>query len=77
MSTLAHLLTLAAAAKLLPNHPHPSALWRWSRRGLRARNGQVIHLQHVRLGGRVYTSEEWLSDFGRKLAENDTAEAAR
>lgn len=73
MSSLANLLTLAAAARLLPNKPHPSALWRWARRGLRARNGQIVFLQHTRLGGRVYVTEEALADFGRKLAEADVA----
>ena len=73
MSTTAHLLTLAAAAKLLPHRPHPSALWRWARRGLRARNGSIVRLEHFRIGGRIYTTEAALEAFGRALAQADLA----
>ena len=73
MSTALHLLTLAAAAKLLPDPPHPSALWRWARRGLRARDGSLIRLEHFRIGGRIYTTEAALEAFGRALAEADVA----
>ena len=71
MSYALHLLTLTAAAKLLPHHPHPSAIWRWARRGLRARNGSIIRLEHVRLGGKIYTTEAALEAFGKALAEAD------
>jgi hypothetical protein len=74
VNTTAHLLTLAAAAKLLPHRPHPSALWRWARRGLRARNGSVIRLEHVRLGGRIFVTADALATFGQRLAEADVEE---
>jgi len=71
MSALGRLLTLAAAARLVPHRPHPSALWRWGRRGLRARNGTTVRLGLVRYGGRLYTTAEALEAFGRELARND------
>ena len=65
------LLTLGEAAKLLPNRPHASALWRWCRRGLKSRGGRVVRLAHLRIGGRLYVRREDLEAFGRKLAEAD------
>ena len=73
MSTTAHYLSLAAAAKTLPGRPHPSALWRWARRGLRARDGRRIRLRHLRFGGRLYVTPEALEQFGLQLAEADVA----
>lgn len=76
MSAAAHpnasgFLSLVDAANLLPHRPHPTALWRWARRGLRARDGRLIRLAHVRLGGRVYVTREAIEEFGRRLAEAD------
>ena len=52
------LLSLSAAAKLVPGPPHVSTLWRWARRGI---NG--CHLRHVWVGRKVYTAEVWLREF--------------
>lgn len=30
-----------------------------------------MRLQHVRLGGRLYTTERWLEEFGQRLANAD------
>ena len=64
-------LTLCEAAKDLPalngRRPHSSSLWRWCRRGLRG-----VHLEYVRLGGRICTSSEALSRFANALAAADT-----
>jgi len=76
MSTLDKLLTCAAASRLLPGRPHPSTIWRWARRGLRARDGRIIHLEHVRLGSRVYVTVQALERFGRAMARADVAEAS-
>lgn len=65
------LLSCAAAARLLPNKPSPSAIWRKMREGQRARNGEVIRLSHVRHGRQLFTTENDLSDFSRRLAEAD------
>jgi hypothetical protein len=65
-------LDFTAAAKVLPNRPHPATIWRWARKGVVVRGGaKRIHLQHVRAGGRVLTTREWLETFMRELAEAD------
>lgn len=64
-------LTLTEAARLTPRRPTAGTIWRWARRGVRARDGRTIRLQHVRVGGRVYTSEQWLRSFFAELAEAD------
>jgi len=68
----AALLTLSQAAQTLPHRPHPSALWRWARRGLRTRHGNVVRLRHVRIGKRIFVTREDLEAFGRAVAEADT-----
>lgn len=66
-------LTLAEAAQLTPRRPTAGTLWRWARRGVRARDGRSIRLRHVRVGGRVYTTEQWLHEFFEELAAADLA----
>jgi hypothetical protein len=68
-----HKIDLADAAKLVPGHPHASTLWRWSRRGIKARDGSRVRLEHVRLGGKVFTSREAIERFGAALAAADAA----
>ena len=66
------LITLSAAARLLPSHPHASSLWRWCRRGIRVRGtGEVIRLEHRRYGSKVFTSAAALEQFGTALAAAD------
>jgi hypothetical protein len=52
------LLTLADAAKLLPDRPSVCTLWRWRTRGARGRK-----LESIALSGKVYTSVEALQRF--------------
>jgi len=52
------LLTLSAAASLLPGRPSISTMWRWRTKGARGRR-----LESVTLGGKVYTSAEALQRF--------------
>ncbi len=66
-------LTLSQAAQLLPGRPSACAVWRWGRKGIKARGGERVKLQHIRLGGRVYTRSDWLEEFGKRLAEADVA----
>jgi hypothetical protein len=68
---LDELIPLAQAARRLPNRPHVSALWRWCRLGIRGRGGDRVRLEHTRIGMRLYTTEAWLADFGRRLEEAD------
>lgn len=64
-------ITLGQAARLLPGHPSPSSLWRWCRRGVKARNGERIRMRHVRVGGKLYIQANWLDEFSKRLAEAD------
>ena len=64
-------LTLTQAAKLAPGRPHASSLWRHCRKGCKARSGERIHLEHVRFGGRVYTTAGAIERFSEKLARAD------
>jgi hypothetical protein len=66
-------LTLTQAAQSLPGRPHVSALWRWCRRGVKARSGERVRLQHVRVGGKLYTTHAWIDAFGEQLASADAA----
>lgn len=66
-------ITLSEAAALAPRPPTAGAVWRWARRGLPTSDGRRIHLRHVRVGGRVYTTEQWLHQFFEELAAADLA----
>jgi hypothetical protein len=46
-------------------------MWRWCRRGVLARTGDRIRLEHVRVGGKLFTRPEWVQDFGHRLAQAD------
>jgi len=65
-------ITLTQAAKLTPGRPSTNCLWRWCRRGVIARNGERIRLEHVRIGGKLFTQRRWLEEFGRRLASADS-----
>ncbi len=67
------LLTLTQAAKIAPGRPSSNCLWRWCRRGVLSRAGDRVYLQHIRVGGMVYTRSDWLEEFGQTLAEADAA----
>ena len=71
MHELSERITLGQAARLLPGHPSPSSLWRWCRRGVKARNGEQIRMRHVRVGGKLYIQANWLDEFSKRLAEAD------
>ena len=64
-------ISLTQVAKLAPGRLSTNCVWRWCRRGVKSRTGDRVHLQHVRLGGMIYSTREWLNDFGRQLAEAD------
>ncbi|MEI7837955.1 MAG: DUF1580 domain-containing protein [Planctomycetota bacterium] len=64
-------ITLTQAAKRAPGRPSINCIWRWCRKGVLARDGQRVRLEHVRIGGKLYTTEAWLIQFGRSLAEAD------
>lgn len=64
-------ITLGQAAQLAPTRPSANAVWRWCRRGLKARSGKRVYLKHVRVGGRVFTTAEDVNRFFVELAEAD------
>lgn len=72
-SPLSSLISLAEGAQHVPGRPTANCLWRWCRRGVLARDGSRIRLEHVRVGGRVMTSLEWIREFSERLAESDAA----
>jgi hypothetical protein len=53
-----HLLSMTAAAKLLPGRPNVATLWRWRTAGCRGHR-----LETILFGGRRYTSREAISRF--------------
>ena len=65
------MITLSQAAKLAPGRPHASTIWRWCRRGVLSRNGERIRLEHIRMGGKIFTKAIWVEAFGRQLAAAD------
>lgn len=69
----AEYLTLGKAAQESPGRQSANCIWRWARKGVLARTGERVRLQHVRVGGKIYTTREWLAEFGRRLAEADTS----
>lgn len=64
-------LTLHQAATLVPGETSANCIWRWCRKGVLARTGHRLRLQHVRIGGKLYTTAGWVSEFGQLLAEAD------
>ena len=68
-----HALTFAQAAKLLPKGTegrriHPTTIWRWARRGVRAADGTRIRLRITKIGGRNYVVLQELENFFRQLS---------
>lgn len=65
-------LTLTQASAVTPGRPSPSAMWRWARKGVKARTGERILMRHVRAGGRVFVTRAWILDFVEALASRDS-----
>lgn len=70
-------LSLSEVCKAVPpiegRHIHASAAWRWCRRGVLARNGQRIRLEHTRFGRRVVVPHDAIQRFLDALAAADAA----
>lgn len=66
-------LTLSQAAAIAPGRPSVHSIWRWARKGVKARAGHKLYLDHVRIGGTIYTRKDWLFGFFRELAQADKA----
>jgi len=65
-------ITLTEAAKITPGRPSTNCLWRWCRRGVMSRSGQRVRLEHVRIGGKIFTTARWVEEFGK--ATDDTTQ---
>lgn len=70
-------ITLSQAAKLAPGRPSSNCVWRWCREGVKAASGTRVRLKHMRFGSRIFTTRQWLNDFGLALAEADAAHFQR
>lgn len=64
-------ISLTEAAKIAPGRPSTNCIWRWCRRGVLSRGSERVRLQHLRIGGKIFTTARWLEEFGRALAEAD------
>jgi hypothetical protein len=68
------LRSFAGAAGRLPSlrggkPVNPSTIWRWTTRGVRNRQGAVIRLECLKVGGTGCTSDQALMRFFRALSE--------
>ena len=66
-------LSLAQAARIAPASPSPNTVWRWCRKGVKARTGERVHLEHVRVGGKIFIDRPALERFFKELADADAA----
>jgi len=71
------LISLSEAAKFYQERtgrrPSSSTIFRHARRGILARSGERIKLNHVRVGGRILTSREAVERFWAELADADAS----
>jgi len=70
-------ISMSEAAKRAPCRLSAKTIWRWCRRGLTVRSGTSIRLQHICVGGRVFTTAQWLEQFFAELAKADLAKGRR
>ena len=70
-NTNGNYITLAQAANLSPGRPSSCAVWRWCRTGIKSRSGGRIRLNHIRAGGRIFTTEADLQTFFERVAQAD------
>jgi hypothetical protein len=58
-----NLISVADALKLLPRRISPATFARWIIVGVRRLDGERLRLRAERIGGRFWTSPEWLAEF--------------
>jgi hypothetical protein len=71
------LRSFAEAASRLPalrggKSVNPSTVWRWTRRGVRARDGMLVRLESLKVGGTCCTTDEALFRFFHALSADDS-----
>lgn len=70
------LLDMKAASRILPGHPSSAVVWRWCRKGILARDGRRIFLEHRRYGRKLFTTKTAMHDFAKAVADADAKELA-
>ena len=67
-------LKLSEAAKLMPLPVNTCTVWRWCVKGFYMRAvKKIVRLQHIMVGRRLLTTQEWIDRF---IAEMTAAKAA-
>lgn len=61
------------AAKIIPGRPSSDTVWRWMTKGVKLPNGERLRLDHIRVGGKLFTTETNVRDF---IAANTAAHVA-
>ncbi len=64
-------ITLSEAAKRVPGRPNSATVWRWARKGIIARDGSRVKLEHRRCGARIFVPPEALDQFFKSVADAD------
>lgn len=63
-------LVAFADGKLLPTSPKYHALYRWWKHGQKSKaTGEVVKLDAIQVGGRLYTSHSAFERFSRELTD--------
>lgn len=70
-------ITLCQAAQRSPGRPSANAVWRWCRRGVKSRSGVQVRLEHIRDGGKIFTTPESLDRFFTAVAAADAEHFGR
>ena len=65
-------INLTEAAKRSPGRPHTASIWRWMRKGVLSRGGERITLDHIRAGGKLFTTESALETFFQRVGKKRT-----
>lgn len=70
------LLDMRSAARLMPGQPSPAVPWRMCRKGVLARNGERVFLEHWRYGRKLYTTKTAIKAFAKATAQADAERLA-
>lgn len=62
-------ISLIKAVRIVPGDVSPNCLWRSCWQGVLSRSGERIKPQHVRVGGKLFTTARWIAEFVQRLAE--------
>jgi len=67
------ILTLAEAGKMFPKRISPTSMWRYCIEGYKARDGEPIKLEHVRMGRQIFVTVDAIETFMKTVAEREAA----